>query len=167
MRHRCVACRLLAIGTGAPADNPEAERRDCSYRVVWAVSCGPRDRESASPIVSRLVTGLAARIGVHAWAVSVGVAPKAVELLRRSRQIDVDAGRGESLTSAERRGAAPLAPRGQTLSEERDLEERGLLREGRRDPGRVFMFITGRRPVTPSRPCAACWARRAPAFTPG
>ena len=88
-------------------------------------------------------SGLAARISLHACAVSVGVRREAVELLKRSgksvpqlaselgvspqslrnwsRQIDVDEGRAEGLTSEEREELRRLRREVRTLTEEREI----------------------------------------------
>jgi len=63
-----------------------------------------------------------------------------------ARQLDVDEGKAEGLTSDER-GAAPAAPREpHSHRGTRDPQKSGgLLRQGQRDPAVIFRFIEAKR----------------------
>ena len=140
----------------------------------WAVWLGSEDQISVMPAPYPLAfRQQAVRLlrtsgkPVPQLAAELGVSPQS--LRNWSRQLDIDEGNAQGLSSDERDELRRLrrevrdAHRGA-----RDLQTSGgLLRQGRRDPVSVFGSSPRRRPSTPSRRCAACSVSRGRAITPG
>src|SRR3954468_1346424 len=97
----------------------------------------------------------------------LGVSPQS--LRNWSRQIDIDEGKAAGLSSDEREELRRLRRENRTLIEEREILKKAVVFFAK-DGGtrsRRSGSSPRRRPSTPSRRCAGCWACRARAFMPG